>query len=175
MQARTRSDRWRTFWLGEYPAILLITALAALLRFWALDQLPPGLYHDEAFNGLDALGVLRGQTPLYFAANNGREPLFIYLTAASIRLWGRSPGGLRWVSACVGTLTIPALYLLGRALFNRRVALLAALLASTTVWTLNLSRVAFRAVLLPPLAALALWALWRALQQRRLDRMALAG
>lgn len=180
MDGQANPERLRTWLLGEGLALLLITALAALLRFWALGQLPPGLYHDEAFNGLDALGVLRGHTPLYFAANNGREPLFIYLAAASVRLWGRSPGALRWVSACVGTLTIPALYLLGRALFSRRIALLAALLASTTVWTLNLSRVAFRAVLLPPLAALALWALWSGLQERgrgraALGRMALAG
>ena len=43
-------------------ALLLIIALAAFLRFWRLDQLPPGLYHDEAYYGLDALSLLRGET-----------------------------------------------------------------------------------------------------------------
>ena len=150
------------------PALLAaITLLAALLRLVALDRLPPGLYHDEAYNGLDALGVLRGETPLFFAANNGREPLFIYLAALGVGLLGPSPGALRVVSAVLGILTVPATYGLGRALFGRRVALLAAALVATTVWTLNLSRVALRAVAAPPLAALALALLWRGLERRR--------
>jgi len=150
------------------PALLAaITLLAALLRLVALDRLPPGLYHDEAYNGLDALGVLRGETPLFFAANNGREPLFIYLAALGVGLLGPAPGALRVVSAVLGILTVPATYVLGRALFERRVALLAAFLVATTVWTLNLSRVALRAVAAPPLAALALALLWRGLERRR--------
>jgi 4-amino-4-deoxy-L-arabinose transferase-like glycosyltransferase len=155
--------------------LVLITLAAGFLRLVALDTFPPGLYHDEAYNGLDALQVLQGQTPIFFEANNGREPLFIYLAAASIAALGRSPGALRLVSAIVGTLTVPAFYWLGRELYGRRVATLAAVLATGTVWTLNLSRVAFRAVTMPPLQALALALLWRGLSRRRLGNMAWAG
>ncbi len=161
----------RFMWL----VILLVTCAAAFLRLSALDRLPPGLYHDEAYNGLDALGVLRGHTPIFFEANNGREPLFIYLTAISVGILGRSPGALRIVSAALGTLTVPAVYWLGHELFNRRVGLLSALLVTTTVWTLNLSRVAFRAVSMPLLAAMSLALLWNGLRHRRLARMALSG
>ncbi len=49
-----RNPRW---------ALGLIGLLAAVLRLVAIDRLPPGLYHDEAYNGLDALNVLRGETP----------------------------------------------------------------------------------------------------------------
>ena len=160
---------------GEGLVLLLITGIAALLRLTAIGTMPPGLYHDEAYNGLDALGVLGGRTPIFFGANNGREPLFIYLLAAGVGLWGRSPGALRLVSALLGTLTIPAIYWLGRELFDREVATLAALLALTTVWMLNLSRVAFRAVAMPPLMALSLALLWRGLRQRRLGPLACAG
>jgi len=69
-----------------------VTALAAALRFFALGEIPPGLYHDEAFNGLDALRVLAGHWPVYFAANRGREPLFIYLIAATVGLLGIEDG-----------------------------------------------------------------------------------
>ncbi len=89
--------------------VMTMTVIAAALRLVALDRWPPGLYHDEAFNGLDALRVLQGDTPIFFTANNGREPLFIYLQALSVALFGRSPGALRLVSAIVGTLTIPTL------------------------------------------------------------------
>ncbi len=159
----------------EWFILALIVGGAALLRLAALDQFPPGLYHDEAYNGLDALQVLRGYIPIFFEANNGREPLFIYLAAGSILLWGRSPGALRLISALVGVLTVPAFYVLGRELYGRRVGLLAALLAATTVWTLNLSRVAFRAVTMPPLQAIALLLLWRGLNRRRLLPLVWAG
>ncbi|NLD74343.1 MAG: hypothetical protein GX649_16700, partial [Chloroflexi bacterium] len=158
------------------PALLAaITLLAAALRLAALDRLPPGLYHDEAYNGLDALGVLRGDTPLFFPANNGREPLFIYLASVAVWLLGPSPGALRLVSALLGVATVPATYWLGRVLFERRTALLAAFLCATTVWTLNLSRVAYRAVVGPPIAALALGLLWQGLERRRRGPMLAGG
>ena len=78
--------------------LLLVIAMATALRFWALGTIPPGLYHDEAFNGLDALGVLEGERPVFFEANNGREPLFIYLVALSVAALGRSPGAIRIVA-----------------------------------------------------------------------------
>ena len=56
----------RRNWLP--PLLLLtITLLAVFLRLYRLDALPPGLYHDEAYNGLDALALLRGDDrPLFF-------------------------------------------------------------------------------------------------------------
>jgi 4-amino-4-deoxy-L-arabinose transferase-like glycosyltransferase len=107
--------------LSDAFLIAGVTLLAAVLRFPLLGRLPPGLYRDEAINGLDALGVLEGVWPIFFTANNGREPLFIYLVAASVGLFGRTALAVRLVSAVLGTLTVPATYLLGRALFGRRV------------------------------------------------------
>ncbi|MFO7917744.1 MAG: glycosyltransferase family 39 protein [Anaerolineae bacterium] len=160
---------------GELLILLVVTGVAALLRLWAIDTLPPGLYRDEAYNGLDALRVLQGHRPIFFEANNGREPLYIYMLAASVALWGRSPGALRMVSALVGILTVPAFYWLGRVLFGRTVATLTGFLAAVTVWILNLSRVAFRVVVMLPLMTLALAFLWRGLRRRRWWDMAVAG
>jgi hypothetical protein len=97
------------------------------------------------------------------------------LLALSVRIWGRSPGALRIVSVLLGTLTVPALYGLGRELFDHDVGVVAALLATTTVWTLNASRVAFRAVAMAPLLALALMMLWRGLKGQRWGILALGG
>ncbi|MBL7183213.1 MAG: glycosyltransferase family 39 protein [Anaerolineae bacterium] len=139
-------------------------AVAMALRFWALGTTPPGLYHDEAFNGLDALGVLEGERPIFFEANNGREPLFIYLVALSVAALGRSPGAIRIVAALLGTLTIPAAYLMAKAMFDRRIGLLAAAVTGLTLWHVNLSRIGFRTVAMPLLVALALWQLWLGLK-----------
>jgi 4-amino-4-deoxy-L-arabinose transferase-like glycosyltransferase len=155
---------------SEWFLLLVITALAAVLRFYALGQLPPGLYHDEAYNGLDALRVIGGLRTVFFETNNGREPLFIYLVALSIQCLGRSPVAIRVVAALLGTLTIPATYWMARELLGRREALWSALITAITVWHLNLSRVGFRAVSLPLLTALFLWFFARGLHTRnRLD------
>jgi 4-amino-4-deoxy-L-arabinose transferase-like glycosyltransferase len=138
--------------------------MATGLRFWALGCIPPGLYHDEAFNGLDALSVLEGERPIFFEANNGREPLFIYLVALSVAALGRSPGAIRIVAALLGTLTIPATYLMAKVLFDRRIGLLAAAITGLTLWHVNLSRIGFRAVAMPLLVALTLWQLWLGLK-----------
>jgi len=162
--------------LANAAPLLTITALAALLRLVAIGSLPPGLYHDEAYNGLDALRVLTGEWPIFFEANNGREPLFIYLAALSVSLLGRTPAALRLVAAALGILLAPATYLLARALWPARwQAALASLLAACSVWTLSLSRVAFRAGALPLCAALMLALLLRGCEKRRLGAMAVAG
>ena len=47
---------------SPYHLLILALLLAAFLRFWRLENAPPGLYHDEAYNGLDALSLLQGKT-----------------------------------------------------------------------------------------------------------------
>lgn len=159
----------------EWGLIVGLMALAAALRVVALGEIPPGLYHDEAFNGLDALNVLAGQGSIYFAANHGREPLFVYLTAATVGLFGRSPGALRLAAAVCGTLTIPATYALARAWFGRRIGLLSAAILTITLWHVHLSRIGFRAVTLPLTAALALWLGTRAYRSQSRRDWLLAG
>ncbi len=137
--------------------MVLVLLVATALRLAALGQVPPGLYHDEAQNGLDALGVLEGDLSLYFAANNGREPMFIYLVAGTVGLLGRSPIGVRLAAFVPGLLTIAVTYALARTLFTRRVGLLSAAVLSITLWHVHLSRVGYRAVLLPLFIALIVW------------------
>ena len=149
--------------------------MAAALRLWMLASVPPGLYHDEAFNGLDALSVLNGNRPIYFTANNGREPFFVYSTALSIALLGRSPGAIRMAAALLGALTVPAVYLMAREMGGQRMGLLSALLTATTVWPLALSRIGFRAISMPLAIALSLWLLWRGQRKGQQWQFILAG
>jgi len=161
--------------LSEWFLLLTIIALATALRLYALDELPPGLYHDEAYNGLDALNVTSGSHPIFFETNNGREPLFIYLVALSVSCLGRSPMAIRLVAALLGILTVPAAYLMARELLGKRVALLTALLTAISFWHLNLSRIGFRTVSLPLLTALCLWLFWRGVRTQRIHNWVLGG
>jgi 4-amino-4-deoxy-L-arabinose transferase-like glycosyltransferase len=164
--------------------LLILIIVAAALRFWQLDILPPGLFFDEAYNGLDANRVLTGASrPIFFAGNNGREPLFIYLQALSVALFGPTPLALRMTSAVVGIATVPVMYFAARAILpvddNSSVrpsidarlapwlALIAAAGVAVSYWHVSLSRVGFRTILLVPVSALAIAFFWRAWTQRR--------
>lgn len=152
----------RAGWL--WPLLPLLVGVA--LRFHQLGAQPFGIYHDEAFYGLDAVSVTQGAHPLFFPANNGREPLYIYILSLSVGAFGRTPFGLRLAEAFIGTLTIAASYALGRSFFNKRTGLLAMWICAATFWALALSRISFRAGLLPLVIGLALAWGWRAWQQK---------
>ena len=140
-----------------WALLLLAVGTAVFLRFYNLGNWPPGLYRDEAFNGLDALRVLDGEPALFFIANNGREPLYITLTALSVALFGRTVLAVRLAAAVVGSLTTWLVYKLGRSWFGWRVGLLAAWLWAITLWPVHLSRLGLRTILLPAALALAFW------------------
>jgi 4-amino-4-deoxy-L-arabinose transferase-like glycosyltransferase len=150
---------------------MLVIIVAALLRFWQLGDIPPGLYRDEAANGLDALDVLEGrragQNPFYFATNNGREPLYIDLTTLFTSLMGRSVEAVRIGAAVVGTLTTVIVYLLADSWFGRRVGLLSAWIWAITVWPVHISRIGLRPVMLPLMLGLSLWLGTIAYRRRR--------
>lgn len=129
-------------------ALVGILLLAAWLRFWQLDQLPPGLYHDEAYYGLDALSLLKGELfpiyhegwelyaadahggraptptrfPIFFEGNYGREPLHVYLVALSIWFFGPTPWAIRFVAATAGVLAALTTYLAASALLAGNVS-----------------------------------------------------
>ncbi|MCA9982296.1 MAG: glycosyltransferase family 39 protein, partial [Anaerolineales bacterium] len=152
MSTRLFLSRW-----GWWFFLLAALTTAVFLRFYQLGDLPPGLYGDEAYNGLDALRVLDGETPLFFSSNNGREPAYIYLTAVSIALLGNTPLAVRLSAAVVGALTVLPVFALATTWFGRRTGLLAAWLWAATLWPMHLSRIGLRAILLLPLLALAFW------------------
>lgn len=125
-------------------SLLAILLLATLLRVYQLDQLPPGLHYDEAFNGVMARQVLRGiQRPIFFTENFGEEPLHIYTDAVLFALIGESPWTIRLTSAIFGIVFVAASYACVRALFpaHPATALAAAMIAATLYWSLNFSRI----------------------------------
>ncbi len=141
--------------------VLLVVIAAFALRLVAVDSLPPGLYHDEAYYGIDATGVLAGDRHLYFPANNGREPLFIYLVAGMIGILGPTPAAVRLVSVFAGTAGTAAAFAMATGLYGRRVGLLTAALFAVAPWPVILGRVGFRVGLLPLVLALAVAATTR--------------
>ena len=67
--------------------MILVCGLAALFRLWRLEEIPPGIFIDEAVNGLDARAIAQGERfPVFLHADDlpagrGREPMYHYLMA----------------------------------------------------------------------------------------------
>lgn len=163
-----------------------ILLLAAFMRFFLLHDLPPGLYPDEAANGIDAIGAIdHADFRVFYTTNNGREGFFMNLQGISLQLFGISAWSLRAVSATVGTLTVLAIFLLARELAQRvfygrediqwRYALLSAFLLAVAFWHVNFSRIGFRAILLPLFSTLALFFILRAIRTRSTGAFMLSG
>ncbi|MFN8424471.1 MAG: glycosyltransferase family 39 protein, partial [Anaerolineae bacterium] len=165
------SPRW-TYRLAVVAALLA----AALLRA-PTHAFPPGVYHDEAFYGLDGLATIADGPRLWYAANNGREPLFIWLVALSERALGpAAPSArlpivfaLRLPALAAGLVLVAAMFALGARLAGRRAGLIAAALTAALPWATLLARTGLRAGLLPPVLALAGAATLRAFDRRHGD------
>lgn len=171
--------------LLRVAVLFVVLIVATVLRTWRLEQLPPGLYHDEAYNGLDALSLTQGRIfpqfyegwelyaaeahddrpaqesrwPVFFEGNYGREPLHIYLMAAAIELLGVRVLSIRVVPALAGILGVLTTYLAARELGRR----------NDTPEVAGDQQSLFEKVLLdpPPIAALALAILFPAVHFSR--------
>jgi len=181
MNERLSAKHAKWLW-GGLAAVLIV---AVFFRFWQIDSIPPGLFGDEATDGVDALDVLAGRGQLFFPANYGREGLHMWIVALSLKLLGVSPLAVRLPSILAGILTALATFWLGYEMFVHRqnrsderqmqgsrlwiylIPLLAALYVSTSFWHVHFSRFGIRGVFTTTTTALTMAALWRALNAQR--------
>ncbi len=161
--------------------VIAITLLAAFLRFYRLNDFPPALYLDEAWDAYDAVRVLRtGSLYVLFGGSNGREPLMIHLQALAFLLFGPNAWALRLVPAIVGTLTVPATYraaaeLFGGAKRGKWVGVLAAGMLAVSFWHVDVSRLSPRVIFVPLFGVPAVWAFLRGWRTHRLRYYVWAG
>jgi 4-amino-4-deoxy-L-arabinose transferase-like glycosyltransferase len=152
--------------------LLLILALAAFLRFYQLDLVPPSLFIDEVDVGYQAFSILKtgrdyfgNLMPIHFhSLADWRTPLYLYATVPAIAFFGLNEWGVRLPAALAGVLGVWLIYLVVEEFlgFNflkgsekkrsRKVpvglGLLSAFLMAVNPWHLQYSRVAFEASLM---------------------------
>jgi mannosyltransferase len=138
-------------WL-ETLILGLILLLALLLRGYQLDG--QSLWADEGNSAALAARSLAAITR--DAAHDIHPPLYYYFLHLWVRLWGNSEIALRSLSALAGTIMVFATFLLGRELFPRRVAYVAALLAAFSPFQVYYSQEARMYVLVALWSVLAL-------------------
>lgn len=141
--------------------LVVITVLAAILRFWGLGQNPTSLNWDEIAIGYNAYSILKtGKDefgtflPTTFRSfDDYKSPVYVYLTIPAIAVFGKTEFAIRFASAALGTLTIPIIYLLTSQLLKKQnnhpatqnIGIIAAFLLAITPWHVHFSRVAFEA------------------------------
>lgn len=136
--------------------LVLILLLAAFLRLWELDKIPPSLFGDEVDVGYQAYSILKtgkdymGQPlPVYFhSLSEWRAPLFLYSAVPTVALFGLNEWGVRLPAAIFGILGVFLVYLLCKRLQGERFGLLAAFLIAILPWHIHYSRAAFEVTLL---------------------------
>lgn len=147
----------------ELALVSAIAILGAALRLWHLWDIPSPT--DELQGVRLGLAIARGETlPLtdfepYIGA------FWNYLLALAFFLVGPSEYVGRGVTLTIGTLTIPATYLLARELGGVRVALVAAtLLATSSAHILASSHPAWSHAMAPLFLTLGLWQVARCMR-----------
>ena len=137
--------RWpHSIWSGPPPfelspgmrrlALLAVCAVAVFYRVYYLNQ--PGLWGDDALNGLLAYDILDGRIGSPFKlvthSHSTFHALSNYPIAAAFWLFGADLTTLRLPGIILSILCVPLLYATMAPLFGSSVALLAALFQATS-------------------------------------------
>lgn len=133
--------------------IILITLfIGFFLRFYALGEVPNGMYQDETAIGYNAYSILKTgkdeygvSFPLYFKSfGDYKLPVYIYTTVISEAAFGLTNFAVRLPSAFFGFLTL-ALFFPFMKLITRSNAtsLVATILLAITPWHLHYNRATF--------------------------------
>jgi len=151
-----RTSRLNQLFQRPTPFLLLaIVALGGFLRFYQIGS--KGLWLDESFSvwlGWQPVGEI-----LSWLVNIDQHPPLYYTL---LHLWmalGDDAAAVRALSALLGTLTIPVVYLLSRRLADGRVGLLAALILAVSPFHVRFAQEARMYTLLTLNVSLALYAL----------------
>jgi hypothetical protein len=179
--ARQRNGRL-TFWL-ELLLVVALSAVAIFLRYYRIDQVPPGFNSDEAVGAVGALETLRSGMKLYYAGQGGGGALGFYVAAIAFALFGPSVATIRGTAAFAGVVSVIVTYFATREMFRpsvgpgraRLLAAVATLGLATSLWHTMSSRVAFAAIGVPFLQMPSIYFLWRGLNTGRRAYFAASG
>ncbi len=147
--------------------MISLLLIAFCFRVWQLNDVPPGLHHDEVIIGQVARDILGGHFAIYFTPGYGHEPLYHYVVAGLFSAIGANAFVLRLTSAFIATLGLATTYILVRRILSPAVALGTLAWMSISLWPVFFARVGLRGITLPLLTTLTAYFLWRALFGRR--------
>ncbi|MFA5387387.1 MAG: glycosyltransferase family 39 protein [Candidatus Paceibacterota bacterium] len=157
------------FWI----LLFAVMALASFARIWQIDSIPPGLWPDEALNGVQAIYE---PGKIFYPENQGREGLMMLLNSLSFQSLGISMFSFRLVPAIMGILTVLGVFLLAFELFRKKsLALLASFFVAVSFWHINFSRINFRAIIMPLVLSFSFYFLFLGIRKKNWRPFLLSG
>ncbi|MEW6029517.1 MAG: ArnT family glycosyltransferase [Chloroflexota bacterium] len=153
-----------------------LTLLSLPLRAVATGEIPIILNGDEASAGVYGALYLNGAVNNPFYAGWYSFPgLYFFIPASGIAIFGHTTEALRVPAALAGALTVGGVYLAGRALFDKRTALLAAILLIGFHFHIHFSRIGLNNIWDGFFFALTVGAAWYGWSRENRNALLLAG
>jgi 4-amino-4-deoxy-L-arabinose transferase-like glycosyltransferase len=147
-------------WLDEASLIIVLGAAALALRLPYVDLVPA--FTDEVNDNYRSFLASQGQLFPLTDTSTYIGSLWSWLAAASYLVSGNHPFAPRMLMVIIGTLTVLATYLLGRAWGGGRFAgaVAAGLLGTSLVHVVVNSHIAWSNCATPLFMTFAIWSLW---------------
>ncbi|MCP4358757.1 MAG: hypothetical protein GY796_12125, partial [Chloroflexi bacterium] len=170
MRSNQTEPKWSLIieWLG----LIAIIILATYLRYWRIEEVPPGFNSDEAVGAVGALTTLREGIRYSYEGQGGGGALGFYFATAAFYLFGPSIASIRGLAAWAGVVSIFANYWAIRELFRitgldraRWIAFLSTLGLAVSLWHVSASRIAFAGIGVPFLMLPSVYFLWLGLNK----------
>ena len=142
-----------------------LTLVAFPLRAYNVGGMPIVMNGDEGTFGLGGVEVAEGRLTNVFAAGPFSYPILsFWFISLPIRILGRTITAARIISVLAGTLTIGAVYLVARRMFDQTTALLAGLFLAVLHYHIQFSRLSVNNIwdgLFYVVVLGCLWSGWR--------------
>lgn len=130
----------------DWLLVLAATLAGFVLRYWRLTDLPSHVDSDVALMGSHALKLIQSGSYNWIGFSPSDHLLsYDQFLAWSMRLFGENHYGVVMFSVLSGTLTIPAIYFLGRELGGRSAGFFAMGLLTLSYTHIHFSRILFGA------------------------------
>ena len=156
--------------------LILVTVFSFLFRGLGTASIPMFLTGDEASAGISAADFASGDWNNIFVTKWFSFPsLFSYIQSLFIKLFGQTTEALRLLSAVVGSLTVAAVFLVGKAMFGMRGGIFAALCLSALHFHIHFSRLGLNNIWDGFWFTLTIGALWYGWHHNRRFGYLLAG
>jgi len=157
--------------IAQAILFIVIMCVAAFFRLHDLGKLPGSLYIDEVAIAVDARSIVdtgkdmhKGPwfTPIFPSYGDYKLPVYIWLTVASMKLFGVNDFVVRFPSTLAGIGTVVLIYAITLELLQKEkhriwYALSAAGMVAILPWSIHFSRTAFEAHVGQFLVLAALW------------------
>lgn len=157
MRIQTLNGKYNYF---EFLLLIVLFGIAFFLRIYNLEKYPSQLHVDEISNiydgysiaetGADRWGVKYPVILRAYGESDNRPPMYSWLSAGSIKLFGYSVFAGRLPSVIFGMVSLFLLFVTARKIGGSLFAYLALLLMSLSPWHIIMSRLALEAGALTP-------------------------